>query len=263
MFIKQIKKLQKSKKERIKNKYIIVEGNIEIKMALKGNYKLHKLYICKKIIKNNINFNKKKIKYINKFLYKKISYRKKTEGIIGIFKKKKKNFKKKLYNNKKKKKIIIILENIEKPGNIGSILRTIEATNIIDFIIFIKKKDIYNPNIIRSSIGCIFISPILILSFKDVIKYLFKKKFYLLGTSIKKKKSTCLYNLNFKKKNICIIFGNEHNGLSNKWKKLINNNINIPMYGKINSLNVSISLSIILYEILRLKNFYKYKNNVK
>ncbi|WGH28043.1 MAG: hypothetical protein NHG07_00685 [Candidatus Shikimatogenerans bostrichidophilus] len=103
MLIKKIIKLQKSKKERKKKKLIIVEGNKEIKMAFKGKYKLYKLYICKNIFKKKINFFKKNIIFINKFIYKKISYRKTTEGIIGIFFKKKINFKKKLYNNKKKK----------------------------------------------------------------------------------------------------------------------------------------------------------------
>ncbi|MDH3003780.1 MAG: RNA methyltransferase [Candidatus Shikimatogenerans sp. JK-2022] len=255
MLIKEIIKLQKFKNERKKKKLIIIEGKREIKMALKGKYKLYKLYICKKIFKNKI-YKKKNIIFINKFTYKKISYRKKTEGIIGIFYKKKINYKKKLFDNNNNNKIIIILENIEKPGNIGSIIRTIEATNIVDFIIIINNKDIYNPNIIRSSLGCIFISPILILSFKTIIKYLLLNKFYLLGTSIKKKKSICLYNLNYKKiNNLCIIFGNEHYGLSKKWNKYLKNNINIPINGNINSLNVSVSLAIIIYEILRKRNY--------
>ncbi|WGH26013.1 MAG: RNA methyltransferase [Candidatus Shikimatogenerans bostrichidophilus] len=258
MHIKNIIKLQKSKKKRIKNKYIIIEGLIEIKMALKANFKIYNIYICKKIIKN-IDFcliKKKKIKYINNFLYKKISYRKKTEGILGIFFKKKKKY---ILKNNKKKNIIIIIDNIEKPGNIGAIIRTIEATKIINYIIILKKKniDIYNPNIIRSSLGCIFILKIFILSFKKIIKYLLKNNFYLLGTSIYKKNNICLYNLNIKNKNICIILGNEHNGISKKWIKYINDNINIPMYGNINSLNVSVSLSIIIYEILRIKKFNK------
>ncbi|WGH26542.1 MAG: RNA methyltransferase [Candidatus Shikimatogenerans bostrichidophilus] len=255
--IKNIIKLQKFKKYRIKSNYLIVEGNREILMALNGNFKLYKVFICKDI------FYKKKIKNcflkefiikINKKNYSKITYRKKTEGILGIFFKKKIDFKKKIKKINFKKKKIIIIDNIEKPGNIGAIIRTIEATKIINYIIFFKKKDIYNPNIIRSSLGCIFIIPILILNFKLIKKYiLLKKNIYLLGTSIYKKNSICLYkkNINYTKKSICIILGNENNGISNIYKKYIKKYINIPMYGIINSLNVSNSFAIIIYEILR------------
>ncbi|WOX79332.1 TrmH family RNA methyltransferase [Candidatus Shikimatogenerans bostrichidophilus] len=262
MYIKDIIKLQKSNKKRIKNNYIIVEGNIEIKMALKGKFKLYKIFICKEIF-NKINHDycilKQYIIYINKKQYKKISYRKNTEGILGVFKKKKINYLnefKKYIKNKINNSIVLIIDNIEKPGNIGSIIRTVEATNIINFIIFINKKDIYNPNIIRSSLGCIFIVPILILNFNDFKKYIINN-YYLLGTSIYKKNNLCLYqkNINIYNKDIGIIFGNEHNGISKKFKKYIKNYIHIPMYGEINSLNVSNSFAIIIYEILRIKLF--------
>lgn len=253
--IKFLIKLQKSKKKREELKKFVVEGVIENKMALKGNFKLKKVFICKNIIKKkNIDFCilKKFIFFIKKKIYKRIAYRKKTEGILSIFEKKKIEYEKKLIHYKKKKKIIfLIIDNIEKPGNIGSIIRTVEATRIINFIIINDNKDIYNPNIIRSSIGCVFILPILILPFKKILTYILNNNFYLLGTSINKINSICLYNQKFNKNKICIIFGNEHNGVSTKWKKYIKKNIHIPMYGEINSLNVSNSVSIILFEIMR------------
>ncbi|WOX79075.1 TrmH family RNA methyltransferase [Candidatus Shikimatogenerans bostrichidophilus] len=262
MYIKDIIKLQKSNKKRIKNNYIIVEGNREIKMALKGNFKIYKIFICKEIfnkIYHDYCIFKQYIIYINKKKYKKISYRNKTEGILGVFKKKNnyslKEFKKYI-KNKNNNSIVLIIDNIEKPGNIGSIIRTVEATNIINFIIFINKKDIYNPNIIRSSLGCIFIVPILILNFNDFKKYIINN-YYILGTSIYKKNNLCLYqnNINIYNKDIGIILGNEHNGISKIFKKYIKNYIHIPMYGEINSLNVSNSFAIIIYEILRIKLF--------
>ncbi|WOX79208.1 TrmH family RNA methyltransferase [Candidatus Shikimatogenerans bostrichidophilus] len=262
MFLKDIIKLQKSNKKRINNNYIIVEGNMEIKMAFKGNLKLYKIFICKEIF-NKINHDycilKKYIIYINKNKYKRISYRNKTEGILGVFKKKNKNYLKKLkkyINNKNNNSIVIIIDNIEKPGNIGSIIRTVEATNIIKFIIFINKKDIYNPNIIRASLGCIFIVPIIILNLNDFKKYIINN-YYLLGTSIYKENNLCLYktNINIYNKDIGIILGNEHNGISKILKKYIKKYIHIPMYGEINSLNVSNSFAIIIYEILRRKLF--------
>ncbi|BDT61594.1 MAG: rRNA methyltransferase [Flavobacteriales endosymbiont of Rhyzopertha dominica] len=262
--IKNIFKLQKNNYRKF-NKYIIVEGYLEIKMALIGKFKLIKILICKNIFfkknkKINFKYNNNNIFYINIKQYKKLTYRKKTEGILGIFYKKKINYKKKFkkYINNKNNKIILIIDNIEKPGNIGSIIRTIEATKIINFIIIINKKEIYNPNIIRSSLGCVFLSKILILKFNYIKKNIFlNKNFIIIGTSIYKKNNICLYKINFNKfkKNICIILGNEHNGISKNINNYINFNINIPMYGKINSLNVSNSFAIIIYELLRNKKF--------
>lgn len=260
--IKKIIKLQKSIKERKKQKLFIIEGKQEIKMALNGNFILKKVFICKSILKKlDFCIFKKFLFFINKKIYKKISYRKTTEGIIGLFKKKNINYKNKINkyiienkNNKNKK--ILILDNIEKPGNIGSIIRTLEASNIIDLIIINNiNKDIYNPNIIRSSLGCIFLFPIFLLCFQDIIKFIIKNNFYLLGTSIKKKKSILLYNQNFYNKNIAIIFGNEHFGVSKIWKSFIHKNLNIPMYGKINSLNVGVAVGIIIFEIIRQEKF--------
>ncbi|WGH25647.1 MAG: RNA methyltransferase [Candidatus Shikimatogenerans bostrichidophilus] len=256
-------KLQKSKKTRKKSKIFVVEGLIENKMALKGNFKLKKIFFCKKIIiKKKIDFCilKKFIFFVKKNIYKKITYRKKTEGILGVFFKKKINYENELNTYiKKKKYMFLIIDNIEKPGNIGAIIRTVEATKIINFIIVYNNKEIYNPNIIRSSIGCVFIVPIIKLSFNKILKYILNNNIYLLGTSIYKKNNICLYNQNFNLNKICIIFGNEHKGISKKWFKYIKKNIHIPMYGEINSLNVSVSVSMILFFIM-IKKYIK--NNI-
>ncbi|WGH25282.1 MAG: RNA methyltransferase [Candidatus Shikimatogenerans bostrichidophilus] len=258
--IKNIIKLQKSKKERINKNIIIVEGCQEIKMAFKSNLKLKKVFICNKIYKKKETqfcILQKFIVFINKINYNKVAYRKNSEGILGIFFKKKINYEKKFINliNKKKDIFFLIIDNIEKPGNLGAIIRTLECTNVVDSIIIKDNKDIYNPNIIRASLGSVFIFPILILPFNKILKYLLKKNILLLGTSIQKKNNLSLYKFNFNYyKKIAIIFGNEHTGVSKKWKTY--KNIHIPMYGIINSLNVSVAVSIIIFEIMRQKKFF-------
>ncbi|WGH24551.1 MAG: RNA methyltransferase [Candidatus Shikimatogenerans bostrichidophilus] len=256
--IKYIIKLQRFKKERINKRIIIVEGYREILMALNSKLKLINIIICKSIFikyKKIYNMPYNKINYIKKKDYKRIVYRKNTEGILAIFKYNIINYNNKIKYILKKSKnnIIIIIDNIEKPGNIGAIIRTVESTSFISCIIIRDYKDIYNSNIIRASLGCVFIYPIIILKFKYIIKYLYNK-FYLFGTKITNNNSVSLYNINFcNYNNIAIIFGNENYGISKIWEKFIFKNINIPMYGKINSLNVSISVSIILFEMLRQK----------
>ncbi|WGH24919.1 MAG: RNA methyltransferase [Candidatus Shikimatogenerans bostrichidophilus] len=257
--IKNIIKLQKSKKERQLQKKIFIEGYREIKMAIINNYYINKIFICKPIfIKKNkklYNFitKYKKIEFIKKKNYNKLVYRKNIEGIIGIFKAPQKNYEKEFINliKKKKKILFFILDNIEKPGNIGAIIRTIESTNIVDSIIIAGNKDIYNPNIIRASLGCVFILSIIKLPIHIILKYIVKYNISLFGTTINKNEKS-LYKINFNTYNkIAIIFGNEHSGISKIWFSYIIRQINIPMYGKINSLNVSVAVSIIIFEILR------------
>ncbi|WXB47380.1 MAG: TrmH family RNA methyltransferase [Candidatus Shikimatogenerans sp. Tmey] len=250
------------KKKYIKNKYFIIEG---IKENLKYNIKyiIKNIFICKKIfLLNNKNLKiihkyKKHIIYIKKYIYNKLVYRKNKEGIIFIYYKKKYSLNK---INVKKNKILIILDNIEKPGNIGAIIRTLYGLNIKIIILINYKNNIYNNNIIRSSIGYILNIKIIKTKIKNIILFLKKNKYKLYITNIYKKKSKNIYNINYiKNKNIAIVFGSENKGISKNWYKYKHIKINIPTILNINSLNVSIALSIIIYEIYRQNIFYKKK----
>ncbi|ADM89880.1 putative trmH/spoU family tRNA/rRNA methyltransferase [Candidatus Karelsulcia muelleri CARI] len=243
-------KLQKIKKNILLNNSFSVEGLKEIKMALIANYIPEYILIYNKICKYEFisNFFIKKY-MITSFIYKKISYRKKTGGIIASFFKKKLNIK----NIKiSLSALFLILEGIEKPGNLGAILRTADAVGIDAILLCNNKVDIFNPNVIRSSLGTIFTNKIVIANYKIIISWLNKNKIKIISTSVNK-----IYNNFFmkkiKKKSLAIIIGSESKGLSDIWFKNKKNMINIPIKGKIDSLNVSTSTAIILYEILRQK----------
>nr|WP_110480541.1 TrmH family RNA methyltransferase [Candidatus Karelsulcia muelleri] len=220
-------------------------------MALKANYIPEYIFLYKKIYKYEFisNFFRKQF-FISYQIYKKISFRKKTGGIIASF------FKKKFYIKKIKINLttfLLVLEGIEKPGNLGAILRTTEAAGIDAVLLCNNTIDIFNPNVIRSSLGAVFTNNITIENYENIILWLKTKKIKIISTSVKNNKNNIknIYNLKLENKSLAIVIGAESKGLSENWFKSSNIIIHIPMKGKIDSLNVSTSTAIILFEIIR------------
>ncbi|MGX7638240.1 TrmH family RNA methyltransferase [Candidatus Karelsulcia muelleri] len=147
------------------------------------------------------------------------------------------------------------MENLEKPGNIGAILRTASAIGA-DAVFFCDEKiDLYNPNIVRSSLGSVFNNNIAISNTKSIISWLKKKQIKIFTTSVRESAQR-LYNINFKNIPLAIVIGQENKGLSKVWFKEASDIIQIPIKNKyIDSLNVSNATAIILFEIYRQKCF--------
>lgn len=248
--IKNILQLQnKSNYRKIKSLFII-EGIQEFQMAIAGSYEIKEIFICKNIFNNKyLSILKKyQITEISQKIFQKISYRKTSGGLIAVSKIKK------FYIediNIQKNSIILIFDKIEKPGNLGAILRSADAGGI-DFVILSDTKiDIFNPNVIRSSIGAIFHLKIIVNTYKNIISWLIQKKIKIITTALTKK-SNNIFKTNFATKEpIAIIFGSENQGISDNWLKVTHDNISIPMKGKSDSLNISNATSIIIFEVLR------------
>lgn len=245
----------KNLKKITKKNFFLVEGTIEFEMAIKGNYNPIKIFIYKKIFSRYdlISSYKSNVIYVNKNVYKKLAYRKNSNGIVSLFQEKPLQ---KLKNvkifNKNNYLIIIILDGIEKPGNIGAILRVSESIGAYMVILCNVKTYIFNPNIIRCSLGSVFTNKIFIEKKSDFIIYWLKKNMIKIFVSGFNKNAVNLYKTKFScNKYFSVVFGSENKGVSKKWIKEANKIINIPMFGKINSLNVSHSMSIISYEIIR------------
>jgi TrmH family RNA methyltransferase len=187
---------------------------------------------------------------VNQNVYNKISYRSSTEGIIALAEEK--NHKLEKLKFKSTTPIIMILDGIEKPGNIGALLRTSDAAKVDAVFIVNQKTDLYNPNIIRSSIGCLFSNQIILSNTKETIDFLNKTKIKILSTSLTASKQ--YQKINYKQA-CAIVLGSEDKGISKEWYSQSNELIYIPMEGHIDSLNVSNSGAIIIYEAKRQRNF--------
>jgi len=252
--IKEYIKILRKSNARKQSGYFLVEGVREIDIAIRNNY------FIKKIIYNPtlINFDKVK-KYVKgkteciettNNVYKKISYRSSTEGLIALVEKKNHNIDTLKINNRSP--LILILDGIEKPGNIGALLRTSDAANIDAVFIINQKTDLYNANIIRSSIGCLFSNNIILTTAEETIGFLKKNNIKIFSSFLKASRKYQEINYN----DACaIVLGSEDKGISKKWIDGSDELIYIPMQGHIDSLNVSNSGAIIIYEAKRQRNF--------
>ena len=250
-FIKEVIKLKK-KNERDKKNLFFVDGYVEISRAVEIGYKIKNIFFSKSFLKNEkiklfIEKQKKELLIkCSKTVFEKISYRKSPDGILAVFEKK--DFLSKKSLKFKKDAFFLIVESVEKPGNLGTIIRAADGA-AVDFIIVCDlKTDIYNPNIIRSSLGTVFLKNIITLTTEEALKILKEKKIKIVATVPSAKK---VYTEEDFKKPIAIAVGEEKYGLSEKFKNNADILVKIPMLGSIDSLNVSQATSILLYEVLR------------
>lgn len=252
--IKNIIKLRKTR-ERNRQNLIIIEGKKEIEMALAGGIKLVNIFYCPALSKDNqevffdeFGFDEDLTIIVNTKIFKKISYRDNPDGFLALAKPEYMKLKDLQFSNKL---LIVALEAVEKPGNLGAILRTADAVGVDAVIINDSKIDIFNPNAIRASRGTIFTVPVVITSCDETIKFFKNHKIKSYATSLLAQKN---YTKIAFENRVAIIFGTEDKGLSGKWMKHADEFIKISMQGEIDSLNVSVSAGIILYEIKRQKD---------
>jgi RNA methyltransferase, TrmH family len=172
-------------------------------------------------------------------------------GVVALAKPKKISFETlKLSQNP----LLLVLEKVEKPGNLGAILRTADAANVDAVIICDPQTDIYNPNVIRSGIGCVFTKQVVACSNKECIAFLKEKGISIFSTALTASKPYTEINFTVA---AAIVMGTEATGLTQEWLENSTQNIIIPMLGEIDSMNVSVSAAIVVFEALRQRNLVK------
>lgn len=244
--IKNLNRLMTDNRFRKKSEIFVVEGKQENERAQNFGFEAQEFFICETIFGINYPQNAK-INFVTEKIYEKIAYRGTSEGIIGIYKTKEFSLKNFL---PKENASVIVVESVEKPGNLGAILRSCEAFGISALIVTDSKTDFFNPNVIRSSVGCFFGMNIFSATNEETQEFLKKNNFQIF-TTFMDESAEDLYKKNFKQKS-ALFFGTEHSGLSNFWLGK-GENILIPMSGTIDSLNLSNAVAISCYEILRQK----------
>lgn len=254
--IKQLLVLKEKGRERKKTGRFVVEGLRELQLALKGNYTLEKVYYNETIISRDSVLNalpdmlqNTSLISISTAVYQKLAYRTSTEGVLAIAHSKTHKLSAiRLTANP----LILVAEAPEKPGNIGALLRTADAAKVDAVLIANAKGDLYNPNIIRSSVGCVFTTAIGIGTTKEVIAFL--KQHHIAMYCAALSASETYTAINFKKP-AAIVVGTEATGLSSEWLTSSTENIIIPMQGEIDSMNVSVSAAILIFEAKRQRGF--------
>lgn len=252
--IKQISLLSEKSKRRKETGNFIVEGKREISLAIKGGFKPITMVFNPTIVSfnellalyGNMLFDIEMIEVSN-LAYNKIAYREGTEGVITIFASNAKNVNELIF--KTDNPLIIIAEAPEKPGNIGALMRTADAAGADAFIIANPNTDIYNPNIIRSSVGTVFTNQVAVGTTSEIIAFLKSKSLKTYCATIDEESISC-YKSDFSIP-CAIVVGTESTGLSEEWINQADQNIFIPMSGAIDSLNVSVSAAVLLFEAVR------------
>ncbi len=255
--IKQVIDLHKPR-ERKKVNLFIIEGEKEIWLAVESGIKIKNIFFLSELISaSSIQKLKSKIQpddciEVNEAVYSKMSYRDEATGILAVAESKDFSLNNISHLNNPQSPIrnplIIVLEKVEKPGNLGAILRTADAAKVDAVIVCDQQTDLLNPNVIRSSIGTIFTNQIAQTNSENAINWLRKNKIKILATSPDAKLFYQETNLN---QPCAIVMGSEAEGLSKIWFDEADELVKIPMLGKIDSLNVSVSTAIIVFEAIR------------
>ncbi len=250
--IKSLVQLQEKAKARKQSGTFLIEGQREIQLAIQGGYELETLLFFPELIDPiSVNQLSQQIPLIeiNKEVYQKLAYRDTTEGILAIARTKSMQLSDlKLSNNP----LILIAEAPEKPGNIGALLRTADAANLDAVIIANPKSDMYNPNIVRSSVGGLFTNQIAVGSTSEIITFLQQNNINFYSATLQNSTS---YHIQDFTQPTALVVGTEATGLSQEWRDKATQNINIPMQGAIDSMNVSVAAAILIYEAKRQRNF--------
>lgn len=255
--IKQLLLLQQKSSERRKQNLFVVEGQRELEHCLESHYDIDTIYYCSEI--NDAKLLKRELQSTNFYdvsatVYEKIAYRGSTEGIIALVRPKRHSLKELEHIENP---LYVVLEKVEKPGNLGAIMRSADAAGVDAVIICDPLTDIYNPNLIRNSIGAIFSVPCITCTSEECIAWLKKHGIQILTAQLQDSK--LYYDLPMTKAT-AIVMGTEATGLTRVWREAADAHIRIPMLGKLDSLNVSVSAAILMYEAVRQRQSNKITN---
>ncbi|MEM6515824.1 MAG: RNA methyltransferase [Bacteroidota bacterium] len=253
-YIKKLALLKDKSRERKKSGLFLIEGQQELELAIKSDYTIETILfnpelISEETIQSIVGPSTERIE-ISASVFKKLAHRSSTEGLIAVAKSKTHELHHLKFecNNP----LILVAEAPEKPGNIGALLRTADAANLDAVIIANPKTDLYNPNIIRSSVGCVFTNNIAFGSTEEIIDYLNNKNIQIFCATLQ---DSTNYDQQDFSKSTAIVVGTEHDGLTDAWRKASTQNIIIPMQGKIDSMNVSVAAGVLIFEAKRQRNF--------
>lgn len=256
--IKELLALQEKSKLRRERSLFVVEGRRELEHCFEAGYVARTLFICGEIISEadlksvvaaaEAANPKCNIMQVPAFIYDKIAYRGGTEGVIAEIEYKDRTLESLAL---KENPLVVVLESVEKPGNLGAVLRSADAAGADAVIICDPLTDLYNPNLIRSSIGAVFTRQIAVATSEETISWLKERGIKIYTAQLQD--SEWYYNTDMVK-GTAIVMGTESTGLTEIWREAADAHIKIPMLGQLDSLNVSVSAAILLFEAVRQRN---------
>lgn len=248
--IRQVLELQEKSRERRATGLFILEGRREIGHCIEAGYVPDSIFWCPEILPELPPYLPEDISVFElpRELYAKIAYREGTEGIVARMKSRPHGLDSlKLKENP----LLIVLESVEKPGNLGAVFRSADAAGADAVIVCDLLTDLYNPNLIRSSLGGVFTVQSAAAGSEETVKWLKQRGIKILTAQLQD--SEWYYDIDMKC-GTAIVIGTESTGLTDVWREAADAHIRIPMLGALDSLNASVSAAILLFEAVRQRN---------
>ncbi|MBR2229903.1 MAG: RNA methyltransferase [Prevotella sp.] len=262
--IKHVVALQQKSSLRREEGLFVVEGQREIEHCLEGGYEVVEVFSRKEEgvrrqesgVRSQETGVRREVEYlVTPQVYEKMAYRGSTEGIIAVVKSRDHTLSSFLLPPssflEKDNPLVVVLEGIEKPGNLGAILRSADAANVDAVIVCDPLTDLYNPNLIRASIGAIFTVPTAVCTSQECIAFLKERGIRILTAQLQDSYEYYDYDM---RPATAIVMGTESTGLTQQWREAADAHIRIPMLGRLDSLNVSVSAAILMFEAVRQRN---------
>lgn len=252
--LKELKGLQEKSKSRQRSKRFSVEGEKEIRFAKEGGFAIKELFFKTAGIENHSSWVEEYEHNIPCYTvespaFESLCYRSNTSTMIAVVEQKWATLEELKMSETP---FLLVAESPEKPGNIGALLRTVDAVGADALIIVDPKTDLYNPNVIRSSVGCLFSAQWTCCSKKDFFDFLEVQNIQLISAALTS--AAKLYTQEDYTKAVAIAVGTEDKGLSDEWLQNSSTQVVLPMLGKNDSLNVSVAAGILMYEAHRQRN---------
>jgi TrmH family RNA methyltransferase len=243
--VKQIVKLRDDKKQRQREGLMLVEGYDEISLALSAGHVPTTLLTAPQLARRDISGVSTDVVSVSPAVFEKMSYRENPDGWLGIFPVPRLSLEDLKLSDTP---LLIVAESVEKPGNLGAILRTADAAGVDAVLVCDPRVDAYSPNVVRASRGAVFTVPVVETKGPQALVWLQRRGIGILAAT---PSAEAEYNRQDLRRPLAIAVGTEDEGLSDLWMKQADVRVRIPMLGKVNSLNVSIATALIVYEAVR------------
>jgi len=243
--VKHLVKLRDDRKQRSKDGAMLVEGYDEIALAVAGGHRPLMLLSAPELVSRQIDVPSPEALTVSRAVFEKISYRENPDGWLGVFPIPRVSLDDLALSDLP---LVIVAESIEKPGNLGAMLRTADAARVEAFLLCDPRVDAWNPNVVRASRGALFSVPVVECDNASALKWLKGRGMRLIAAT---PSADVTYTDADLRGPIAIAVGTEDEGLTDFWMSSADVWVKIPMTGRVNSLNVSVSAAVIVYEAVR------------
>ncbi|HJR80383.1 MAG TPA: RNA methyltransferase [Anaerolineales bacterium] len=246
--VKYIVRLRDEKRQRREDGLMLVEGWDEIQLALAAGHTPRTLFSAPELLSRQIEGVEAERVTVNRAVFEKMSYRENPDGWLAVF-----SIPQVSLDDLKLRELplVVVAESVEKPGNLGAILRTADAAHVDALLVCDPRVDLWNPNVVRASRGAVFCVPTVECDNTAALEWLKKQKIRILAAT---PSANEIYSDIDLRQSVAVAVGTEDEGLTDFWQSHADVKVRIPMMGRVNSLNVSVSTALIVYEAVRQRN---------